>query len=368
MTKSTFRFSAFVLIASTLSLVAALAQAGSAASHTSNRFPYLFNNFPWWTDAALRIELKKRVPGLGDELKTGSPAESRVREVLTQLLKQKGIRAEVMTEEPSVNLLSAPRDANAPPTSILFSVLAPPHILVQQVAIENSPSETLDQMNQIASRLQGQPYSETSLWMYKEEMKEALQAKGYLASAVALRPESPKQQQGQYLVPITATITPGGKYYIAAITADGGPLLKGRDLSPYIGSKPGDLATSNPFGIKLIGSLRSMYWSAGYPDVEIQAQPVLDTARALASYHLTVVPGPLYRLRSLKVEGLSDTQQVQARSLLGLKAGDIYNAYAVAMLDHKLSNSPLDGYDLTFSPIEDKRNHVVDLTLSFHKR
>jgi outer membrane protein assembly factor BamA len=347
-----------------------LAQSGGTGPRTQNRFPYLFSNFPWWSDSALRTDLKKRIPGLGDELIENSQMEARVRTTLTQLLREKGIHAQVMTEEPSENLLSAPRDPNAPPTSIIFSVLPPPEILVEKLNIENLPSDAGGVLTQTASRAQGQPYAENSLWSYKEEMQEALRETGYLGSTVTLKHGSPKEEKNQYLVTIEAAVESGPKYHIAALTADGGPLLKGRDLSPYFALKPGDVATPNPFGRRLTGTLISIYWRAGYPDVQLHAPSILDSQHALASYHLEVIPGPLYHLRGLKVEGLSGSQQAEALAMLGLKSGDVYNGYAVAMLDRKLSAaaSPLKSYGVSFTPKEDKQNHVVDLTLHFHKQ
>lgn len=363
-----FRLAALFLVGVIASGVVR-AQNGSTAT-TQNRFPYLFSNFPWWSDASLRAELKKRIPKLGDELMVDSQTESRVRTVLTELLRSKGIHAEVTTEEPSVNLLSAPRDPEAPPSSIVFSILAPPDIVVGKLVLEDPPDDAAGALNQIVPRLQSQPYSENSVWMYEKEIREHLQQIGYLGSAVTLKPEPPKQDGNRYLVPLRAVIVSGPKYHIADITADGGPLLHDRDLSPYFALKPGDIATPNPFGLRLIGALRTTYWRAGYPDVELSAPSILDSKHALASYHLKVIPGPLYHLRSLNVEGLSARQQTQALKMLGLKAGDIYNAYAVAMLDRKLSapGSPLSDYGVSFWPKEDQQKHEIDLTLNFFRR
>jgi len=67
----------------------------------SRRLPYSFGNFVWWSDDELRSLLKKRIPGLGDEIATTTAAEGRVRDALKALLKEKGITAEVQSQEPS---------------------------------------------------------------------------------------------------------------------------------------------------------------------------------------------------------------------------------------------------------------------------
>ena len=369
MRKLSFYFIVIFLLA--LTAPCPLRSQGKSAAQKSRRsFPYLFSNFPWWSDADLRINLKHRIPGLGDELTEDSKTEAKVRTVLTQLLREKGIDARVMTEEPSENLLSAPHDPNAPPTSIIFSILAPPEIDVETLTFVNAPVEAAESLNQIASRIQGRPYSGNGLWVYREDMQQELRQIGYLDSRIALKPALPKKQESRYFVPITATVTAGPRYHIATITADGGPLLKGRDLSPYFALKPGDVATQNPFGMRLIGTLRTIYWQAGYPDVQLHAPPILDAQRALVSYHLEVIPGPLYHLHTIKIEGLSAAEESQAIKALGFKPGDTYNAYAAAMLSRKMStaDSPLKNYDVSFTPREDKQKHEVDLTLNFYKK
>jgi hypothetical protein len=69
------------------------------------RLPYGFSNFVWWSDDELRVALKKRIPGLGDEISTTSRAIGGMREALNALLKEKGITAEVQSEEPSYSAL-----------------------------------------------------------------------------------------------------------------------------------------------------------------------------------------------------------------------------------------------------------------------
>jgi hypothetical protein len=69
-----------------------------------SHLPYSFGNFVWWSDEELRDLLKKRIPGLGGEISTTSASIGRMREALTALLKEKGIDADVLSEEPSVEL------------------------------------------------------------------------------------------------------------------------------------------------------------------------------------------------------------------------------------------------------------------------
>jgi hypothetical protein len=98
--------------------------------------------------------------------------------------------------------------------------------------------------------------------------------------------------------------------------------------------------------------LHSVYWHAGYSDVDLAGSPVLDTAHAFASYQLQVTPGPLYHLGSVKFENLDSAQETKAREMLGLKTSEVYDAMAVSGLNKKLldPSSPLRGYGFSYTP------------------
>jgi hypothetical protein len=70
------------------------------------------------------------------------------------------------------------------------------------------------------------------------------------------------------------------------------------------------------------------------------------------------------------MEGLTAAQEQEARRGLGLKPGDVYNEIAVSRLsmDSSVAGPSLKGFGCTYSPREDKQDHVVDLTLSFFKK
>ena len=86
---------------------ASRAQDGHPVTNSKDHFPYAFGNFVWWSDSDLRAELKRHLPTLGEEIGRGSPIESRVQTVLIQLLREKGIQAEVQAIERRHGLLHA---------------------------------------------------------------------------------------------------------------------------------------------------------------------------------------------------------------------------------------------------------------------
>jgi hypothetical protein len=143
---------------------------------SKDHFPYAFGNFVWWSDADLRAELKKHLPTLGEEIGRGSQIESRVRTVLIQLLREKGIQAEVQAIEPSMDVLSGKR------VSIIYSVLSPPEILVEKLTFENAPDDGSGPLNEVAAGMAGKPYRGMTFWSDKQKIREGLQQLGYLSS------------------------------------------------------------------------------------------------------------------------------------------------------------------------------------------
>jgi hypothetical protein len=329
-------------------------------------FPYAFSNFPWWSDSELRAELKHRIPTLGDELTRNSPLESKVRISLVALLKTKGIEADVQVREPDLDYKTQKRVPEAPPVAIVFSIATPLFLQFGDIAFDGAPSGTSDALHEEVRIGKGAPYSTLTFWSIQNQIQDALQTKGYLTAKAIVEPEKPVKDRYGFEIPLIAHIAAGPQYHVASIKASGGPLLANRDLSSYYTLKPGDIAVPDPLG-RLAGAIRSTYWQAGYPDVEIYGDPVLDIAHALASYELTVTPGPLYHLRSINILHLNDAQTSTVKTLLGMKPGDIYSGTTALYRKITSPSSPLAGYNFSFTAKEDKTTNEVDLTLDFFK-
>ena len=343
------------------------AQVGAPGVSNVDKFPYSFTNFVWWTDADLRAILKRRIPGLGDEIGRESAAEARIRTTLVKLLQEKGIQADVQSFEPPLDAGTMKRVAEAPPPSIAFSIAAPPTIAIGTLTFENAPADASKSLESLATALQGRAYNSNTFWHPISEVRENLQAAGYLTATVEIRCLPPAKDGERYVVPLVGQVQPGPQFHVASITADGGPLLQGRDLSNYFTLQPGDIAKPNPFG-RLTGSLRAVYWRAGYADVEFQGEPTLDTDKALASYALKVIPGPQYHLRSVAIENLDPVLEAKFRKFIGLQPGDTYDATAIPTTPKMVAWIPeLMGYVFSFSPHEDKVAHLVDLTFHFSR-
>src|ERR1700722_6032494 len=117
-------------------------QTAQPAQSYPARFPYRFSNFVWWSDDDLRVLLKNRIPGLGDEIAPAPTSEGPVRDALKALLLEKQVVAEVQSEEPSPSAIGAeraPGAPGAPEPAIVFSILTP-RIVVDKVVVSQDAS------------------------------------------------------------------------------------------------------------------------------------------------------------------------------------------------------------------------------------
>ena len=346
--------------------VLSTAQGSNSAQSYPAHLPYSFGNFVWWSDEDLRVQLKKQIPGLGDEIATTTAAEGRVRDALKILLKEKGVTAEIQSQEPSYSSFGASRDPEASAPAIQFSIMEP-QILLDKVELRIDPIALASAVQSESEWGEGRPYSAFGDWFIRSRIKALLNQRGYLDAQVQINRPTFRKDVSLYLVSLDVSVVAGPQYRVSAISVDGGSLLHNRDLSPLFGMKVGDLPGRFPLQ-GLAGKLRDFYLHYGYADVQVENIPTLDREHALVAYRLNVIPGAIYHLRSLSVQNLNSEQESKARELLGMKPGDIYLDEAISDLYHKIADEPmLKGYHFSYGPKKDKAASQVDLTLQFFK-
>ena len=353
---------AFALAAS----VGGAAQTPSAVKAYPAHVPYAFSNFVWWSDSELRTALKQRIKGLGDEISPDGPSLDRIRVSLEALLAQKGIHANVFSIEPPVSAFSNARDPRAPEPAIIYSILSP-KILVDRVVVLEAPDTIRDEILDDLHSSEGKDYSGQENWFLRLKAEEILNAFGYLDSKVDIEHDAPRKTGDHYLVNMLATVSTGPQYRVRSLSADGGPLLRGQDLSQYFSERVGDIAGGRPFR-DLESQIRVLYQHHGFADVSIQDLLQLDREHATASYQLTVSPGPLYHVRNLTIKNLSAEQEARVRDLLGMKSGDVYDQENFNNLYRSIPSEPaLSPYRFSYTVTPDKDAAVMDLTLDFYK-
>jgi outer membrane protein insertion porin family len=357
-------FLAIVLVGS------ALATAQTAKQNYPMHFPYRFSNFPWWTDTELRAALKERIPELSDEVNV--EAMGRVRAMLKVLMKEKGIAAEIQSIEPSYSSLN-PQEAEEidfwgmhfpppPKPGIEFSILTP-SVLIGRVSFLPEGGLPVLAAQSEAKEREGKPFTVSDELFMQYRAQKVLRQNGYLAAEVRISHGSPRREGADILVDLTLDVNSGPRFTVSSISADGGPTLQGKDLSSMFAVKAGDTAGRDPFQ-RIDPGLREWYRSFGYLEVQLEHQSLLDRERALVSYRLSVIPGPVYHLRQLTVRNLNSAQEAKVRELLGMRPGDPFNTNAVDTLQQKCDKEPIfNGRNVVFEVKNDVEAKAVDLTI-----
>jgi outer membrane protein assembly factor BamA len=356
---------ASIAIAIAVGLARCHAQLPPASQTYPSHLPYGFSNLVWWSDTELRSILKQRIKGLGVEIVPDSPALAQIRNTLKSLLQQKGIDADIQSEEPSTFSLTAQRDQDSPGPAIVFRLISP-KVLVERVVIIGAPEKVKDDMTSDLHSLEGREYAGEE-WVVRSSARRTLEPKGYLSPHVEVTHDSPRRSGDRYLVNVLISMDVGVQYRLASISAGGGPLLEGRDLSEYFSKKAGDIAGSDPFRM-LAGSIQTLYQHYGFADVLVEDPPQLDPTHATVSYRLTVTPGPLYHVRNLTIQNLDAEQESKVRDLLEMKSGDVYDQSHLTELYRKIANEPaLSSLKFGYKFKEDAAASAVDLSLDFYK-
>lgn len=360
-----FRRSIVLLYSAALAISSVHAQQVKRAALPA-KLPYSFSNLVWWDEPELRSILKNRIPGLQDEIAPDFAVESKIREVLLRLLKQKGIDGNVVVSDPPFYALTGELDPDAPPIAIEFKLVSP-DVWVRKVSIANAPDDLAQALANYVGGREGKPYFTGEDWIIRSTGKTEAARHGYLDCDIQVGHDGVRQEGDHYSMRLVLNVHAGPQYHISAISADGGPLLTGRDLSNFYQAHPGDIATLDILG-RLAGQIRGLYTHNGYSDVNVDVAPVLDHPHAMAAYNLTVTPGPQYRLRRIAVRNLDPAQESEARKLLALNPGEIFDETAVSQLYGRIRQTPLlQGYSFSFGSKKDAATDTIDLTLSFFK-
>lgn len=351
------------------------AQTSKPAQKYPTHLPYSFGNLVWWSDEELRTVLKNRIPGLGDEIAVTPAAEGRMRNALTALLKEKGIVAEVQSEEPSPSSFGPPMekmlgmgDLEIPPfrPTIIFSVLRPT-VILGKVTVQSDVEDLRGAIEGEFKADEGRPFTGGMMSFSQSRAEAIVKRGGYLKESVIFRRAEPYKHGDAYAIDVTVVVNAGPMYRVSSLHADGGPMFEGKDLMQFVQGKVGDTAGGSPFR-GLGPQLKAYYQQNGFADVLLKVEQSVDTEHATVAYSLTVIPGPVYHLESLTIERLLPEQENKVRELLGMKPGDIYREDAIHGLYRKIADEPLlKGYSFGYAPKANKEKAVVDLSLDFSK-
>jgi outer membrane protein assembly factor BamA len=325
----------------------------------SHQLTAAFDNFIWFTPEELEAGLRARVPLFAPTLPEAGNLQDAVQTALADMLKEKGVTATLTHDifEPSAEY----------PVRIVAYRVKTPAIRLHTINLTGVSSEFAAPIHEIAGKITGRPFNDgvEKLTTAETLLTPYLKA-GYLNANLTGRTLTPTASSPDRIdVDLSAAVNTGVPFHVGDIVWAGSPQISSEAFAAASPLRTGDLANPTTLA-KSVDLLAAAYRKQGYADVLVSPKPSLDTATNRVSYTFSVVPGEIYRIRTLTPLNLTSAQQSDFNRGWTLKAGDVFNSeYITNFLQQNTALRSFDGYSATFKAIRDPESHLVDVTVTF---
>jgi outer membrane protein insertion porin family len=214
---------------------------------------------------------------------------------------------------------------------VIFVVVERP--LVREVSFEGNRELKSEDLRDKAAVRVGVLYNPVEIQRAEETIRQQYEEEGYFGASVAARTE--RTPEGDLRV--VFRIQEGPKYYIDRIVIEGNQALTASQVKGAMGTKERFLWIL-PFAKvhrKVFDEdadrIVALYADHGYLQARVESQEIVpDPKRGKITLRVRVVEGPQFRLQNLTITGNEVLSEVELRSLLTLKEGDVFNRGVVA--------------------------------------
>jgi outer membrane protein assembly factor BamA len=169
-------------------------------------------------------------------------------------------------------------------------------------------------------------------------------------------------------IEFTVPVAEGAQYRIASLAMKGSDPIAQEASKRLAAFKPGDIANMTSFRAEL-AKLGGAYLAAGHMNAKVRAEPKFDETAHTVSFDIELVPGEVYRISKLEVQGLDDAQKAKLLPLWKLNPGDVYDPnYAPNFLRKNQSKLGfLNGYSLAWTQKIYDETKTVELFVFFRR-
>lgn len=323
----------------------------------SSLAPATFTNFVWWTPAELDAALRERVPFYRGGIPPAGNLPDSVNAALTAMLAARGVHATV------TNAPVQPDDAH-PQLTWNFRV-DEPSIRISAIHLHGAiPSSVVPELQRALNHAAGMAYNETSSGL-EDFLLAPLRNTGHIHAKLTGVTRQATQSATGYTVDYTATIVPGETFHVASITWQPTPIYAQDAFTHDATLYNGDIASTQAL-LKTEQAIVNAYLHLGYLDAYVDAHPQQDDSAHTVSYTLQVVPGEIYRIKSVTPLNLSGAAQKDFDQGWLLTPGKPYDPlYTAKFLTANTALRNLAGYTASFQAAADPQTHLVDLTINF---
>jgi hypothetical protein len=166
-------------------------------------------------------------------------------------------------------------------------------------------------------------------------------------------------------VTYTTRVVTGEAYKLASVTWQPTPIYTAADFARDNKLHPGDLASIYLLN-QTNAAIVAAYLAAGYMDAVVLSPPILDETSHTVAYAPKVIPGEVYRVKSVTPQNLAPDAQKEFDANWRMKPGEPYSAtYVEHFIQTNTALPHLATYTASYQASADPATHLVDLTITF---
>lgn len=326
----------------------------TVTDHGDDQFlPVDFENIVWFSAAALREELHRRVPLFAEKTALGGDLSNELAAAVQAMLAEKGIKGHV-----SAGLVAHPD----PKDNAVQMVLDDVQILIAEVRTPGVPDDLAKPFTDETRKLVGVPFRRDSVEEFVNyNLKRVLLKQGRLrASFGELSPEVLSNEAGITRVRVTVPVLPGLPYKFAGAKWEGSPFLSPDKLDTYLHAKPGQAVDGAQLNDDLT-RVRVQHLMRGYMQARVKKDPEFDDAAGTVRYTIRIEAGDLYTMGKFEVEGFKPEVVEQLHLAWKLREGDPFDD---SYLKGFLKTLHIPGVtDFAVEKSEGEAPHTMDVTI-----
>lgn len=279
------------------------------------KVPVLFDNFVWFSDQELHAALSQDVPTFDGTLPQTDGIHALVVDSLQRFLKTQG-------HDRPIEFLTYTH-VRTKTLKYLFKV-TDPALRVCALRLEGvSPAWEKRFAPAVAAQV-GRAYSRVSLeGLTIGELEGTYRSRGRLD--VAIGDVRVRLNEGCEGVSVTVPVTEGDEYTWERVLWSGNTAVTTPDLDRLLGVKPGALAETAELDPGL-ASVRGAYGKIGHVQAQLSVSARGDKATRRAQLEVQVTEGPQFRMGTLQLVGLTDSDATNLTKRWKLKPGQIFDA------------------------------------------
>jgi Surface antigen variable number repeat len=347
----------------------------------SKLVPAHFENFVWFTDDRLHVELQRRVPLFKGSLPITGNLPERVSEALQALLTENRLPGRV-------NFLRSTEEAGKPLDAIDYRV-EELSVRIRNVEFPGASPEHAALLANAARRLAGAEYGRSSLGaVARLDLLPVYLQRGYLKAAFgpsdarlvpqasslqtsSAQASSPSDAQGPAEIEVDAIlpVTPGKMYSTSSVEWKGASAIPTAEVAPVLHMPAGQPADAVRL-VRDLENVRKLYRSRGYMAVQIKPDVQFDDEKSSVHYQVEVVEGDLYRMGELEILGLDTQAKARMVAAWTLRSGQPYNAdYPLKFLDETRQLLPRGvAWETNLHATPDATDKTVDVEIRFKQQ